>query len=132
MPVPNCETETGYSVVPTSAPMAEVKTAVAGFVTEFKMFRDQMTDRMKQQESRMTMLDRKTHAGARPALARDADTGAPHQKAFGAYLRSGDDDALRGLTLEGKAMSTAVAADGGGDGGLVVAKDTLMLANFKF
>ncbi len=96
-----------------SAPMAEVKTAVAGFVTEFKMFRDQMTDRMKQQESRMTMLDRKTHAGARPALARDADTGAPHQKAFGAYLRSGDDDALRGLTLEGKAMSTSVAADGG-------------------
>ena len=29
----------------------------------------------------------------------------PHQKAFDAYLRSGDDDGLRGLELEGKAMS---------------------------
>ena len=38
---------------------------------------------------------------------------APHKKAFNAYLRSGDDDGLRGLVLEGKAMSTAVAADGG-------------------
>jgi HK97 family phage major capsid protein len=37
----------------------------------------------------------------------------PHVKAFDAYLRSGDDDGLRGLVLEGKAMSTAVAADGG-------------------
>ena len=94
-------------------PATEVKTAVAGFVAEFKTFRDQMTERMKQQESRMTMLDRKSTAGARPALAREADAAAPHQKAFGAYLRSGDDDGLRGLTLEGKAMSTAVAGDGG-------------------
>lgn len=38
----------------------------------------------------------------------------PHKKAFGAYLRSGDDDGLRGLVLEGKAMaSAAVAAMGG-------------------
>jgi HK97 family phage major capsid protein len=94
-------------------PATEVKTAVAGFVAEFKTFRDQMTERMKQQESRMTMLDRKSTAGARPALAREADAAAPHQKAFGAYLRSGDDDGLRGLMLEGKAMSTAVAGDGG-------------------
>ncbi|MEO1197249.1 MAG: phage major capsid protein, partial [Pseudomonadota bacterium] len=42
-----------------------------------------------------------------------ANETAPHQKAFEAYVRSGDDDALRGLELEGKAMSTAVAADGG-------------------
>lgn len=93
------------------APVAEMKTAVAGFMSEFKTFRDQINDRFKQQDSRMTMLDRKSHA-ARPALSREAET-APHQKAFGAYLRSGDDDALRGLQLEGKAMSTAVAADGG-------------------
>ncbi len=38
---------------------------------------------------------------------------APHKKAFDAYLRNGDDDGLRGLTLEGKALNTAVAADGG-------------------
>ncbi|MCK0126717.1 phage major capsid protein, partial [Gelidibacter sp. F2691] len=42
-----------------------------------------------------------------------ADLEAPHQKAFEAYVRSGDDDALRGIDLEGKAMSSAVAADGG-------------------
>ena len=95
------------------SPTAEVKTAVAGFVSEFKDFRNEMTDRMKQQESRLTMLDRKTQVGPRPALAREADQSAPHQKALNAYLRSGDDDALRGLELEGKAMSTAVAADGG-------------------
>jgi HK97 family phage major capsid protein len=41
------------------------------------------------------------------------ELGAPHRKAFNAYLRTGDDDALRGLALEGKAMSAAVAADGG-------------------
>jgi len=39
-----------------------------------------------------------------------AEVEVPHRKAFAAYLRSGDDDGLRGLVLEGKAMSTAVAA----------------------
>ena len=38
---------------------------------------------------------------------------APHQKAFAAYLRSGDDDGLRGLDMEGKALATSIAADGG-------------------
>lgn len=61
----------------------------------------------------MNKLDRKTMMAGRPALASSTADGAPHQKAFAAYLRSGDDDGLRGLTLEGKAMSTAVAADGG-------------------
>lgn len=62
----------------------------------------------------MTKLDRKTmFAGNRPALAVAAETEAPHQKAFAAYLRAGDDDALRGIEIEGKAMSTAVNADGG-------------------
>jgi HK97 family phage major capsid protein len=41
------------------------------------------------------------------------DAGAPHQKAFNAYLRNGDDDGLRGLELEGKSLSTAVNSDGG-------------------
>ena len=59
------------------------------------------------------MLDRKTMTYARPALSAMAEVDVPHKKAFGAYLRSGDDDGLRGLVLEGKAMSTAVAADGG-------------------
>ena len=91
----------------------EVKQAVAGFVSELKGFRDDIQRKLQQTEERLTMLDRKTHYAARPRLAASIDEGAPHKKAFDAYLRSGDDDALRGLVLEGKAMSSSVAADGG-------------------
>jgi HK97 family phage major capsid protein len=49
----------------------------------------------------------------RPALATRAENDAPHQKAFGAYLRTGEDDGLRSLDVESKSMSTSVAADGG-------------------
>ena len=54
-------------------------------------------------------------APQRPHLSAtsEAEADAPHQKAFNAYLRSGDDDGLRGLELEGKALNTAVAGDGG-------------------
>ena len=89
------------------SPADELKTALAGFVTEIKT-------KLQEQDDRMTKLDRKTMFSAkRPALAQAADIEPPHQKAFAAYLRSGDDDGLRGLEMEGKAMSTAVAADGG-------------------
>ncbi len=86
----------------------EVKTALAGLVSD-------ITDHLQKQEERLTMLDRKTNMtpSRRPALALNAEAEAPHQKAFGAYLRTGDDDALRGLTLEGKALSSSVAGDGG-------------------
>ena len=59
------------------------------------------------------MLDRKTNTALRTPLAGATDVGAPHQKAFNAYLRSGDDDALRGLEVEVKGLSTAVNSDGG-------------------
>ncbi len=59
------------------------------------------------------MLDRKSLTHQRPALAGVSEAAAPHQKAFQAYLRTGDDDALRGLALEEKALGTTVAADGG-------------------
>ena len=95
------------------APAGEVKTAIAGFICELKGFQDDMTSKLQQQEERLTMLDRKSYAAGRPVLSAAVDHGAPHQKAFGAYLRSGDDDALRGLTLEGKALNTQVSADGG-------------------
>ncbi|PZX57163.1 HK97 family phage major capsid protein [Cereibacter changlensis] len=94
-------------------PVAEVQTAVTGFLKEIKGFRDEVKLVLQQQEERLTMLDRRTMSYGRPALSAAAETEAPHVKAFDAYLRSGDDDALRGLVLEGKAMSTAVAADGG-------------------
>jgi len=97
-----------------STPAAEVKTALAGFMSDINEFHTEFSTKLQQQEERLTMLDRKSLTSpARPALATGAETFAPHQKAFEAYLRSGDDDALRGLELEGKAMSTAVAADGG-------------------
>jgi HK97 family phage major capsid protein len=86
---------------------------MAGFLKEFSSFQDDVKSTLKHQEERLTMLNAKTMAYGRPALSAGAEIEAPHQKAFNAYLRSGDDDGLRGLTLEGKAMSTAVAADGG-------------------
>lgn len=95
------------------SPVEGVKSAIAGFTSEFKEFRDGVQKQLQQQEERLTMLDRKSVTAMRPALARSAEIEVPHQKAFAAYLRSGDDDALRGLELEGKAMSTAVAGDGG-------------------
>ncbi|SFB83629.1 phage major capsid protein [Tropicimonas isoalkanivorans] len=98
----------------TGQDMPDMKSAVTGFLNDFRGFQADIKSRLQKQEERLTMLDRKTMIAGRPALATAADAeGAPHQKAFEAYLRSGDEDALRGLPLEGKALSTAVAADGG-------------------
>ena len=94
-------------------PGAEVKSAMAGFMNAFNGFQDDVKKSLQQQEERLTMLDRKTMTYARPALSAHAELDVPHKKAFGAYVRTGDDDGLRGLVLEGKAMSTAVNADGG-------------------
>ena len=93
-------------------PQLEVKAAVAGFLNEFRNFQSEIKSKLKEQELQLAMLDRKSIAASRPPLARGAET-EPHKKAFGDYLRSGDDGALRGLTVEQKALSTAVAADGG-------------------
>ncbi|TNC52804.1 phage major capsid protein [Rubellimicrobium rubrum] len=96
------------------SPSPEIKTAVAGFLSEFRSFSDDVANRLQQQDERMTKLSAKmTHAAHRPMLSAQADVEAPHQKAFDAYLRSGDDTGFRALALEGKALSTAVAADGG-------------------
>ena len=104
---------TGAGMPDGSQPGAEVKSAMAGFLREFKGFRDDITTTLQQQEERLTMLDRKSITAGRPALSTAADLDAPHQKAFAAYLRTGDDDGLRGLVLEGKALNTQVNADGG-------------------
>jgi predicted phage gp36 major capsid-like protein len=94
-------------------PASEVKTALNGFLTAFRGFQDETTLKLKQQEERLTMLDRKMNHAGRPALAATADLDVPHKKAFAAYLRSGDDDGLRGLALEGKGLNTQVNAEGG-------------------
>ncbi|AXC50148.1 phage major capsid protein [Paracoccus suum] len=89
---------------------ADLNEAVMGFVQELKTFRKNVNNRLQVQENRMTMFDRKTALRGRSPLASSAEAEAPHQKAFNAYVRSGDEDGLRGLTLEEKAISVA---DGG-------------------
>ena len=95
------------------SPAAEVKSAVTGFMNDFRDFKDELNQKIQKQEERLTMLDRKSHTPQRPALATAMETEAPHQKAFNAYLRTGEDDGLRGLEIEEKSMSTAVNSDGG-------------------
>ena len=94
-------------------PASEVKTALNGFLTAFRGFQDETMLKLKQQEERLTMLDRKMNHAGRPVLAATADLDVPHKKAFAAYLRSGDDDGLRGLLLEGTGLNTQVNAEGG-------------------
>ncbi len=95
---------------PLSSP--EIKAAMTGLVAEFRGFADDVHTKLQAQEDRMTKLATKmNHVAQRPVLAAETDFGAPHRKAFDAYLRSGDDAGFRGL--EGKALSTAVASDGG-------------------
>jgi HK97 family phage major capsid protein len=96
-----------------AAPISEVKTAIAGFLNEFNQFQDDLNVKLQKQEERIAMLTTKTMTHARPALSAETESAAPHRKALASYLRSGDDDALRGLELEGKAMNTAINAEGG-------------------
>ncbi|UZD92402.1 phage major capsid protein [Cognatishimia activa] len=94
------------------SPVEGVKAAVAGFTSEFKGFRAEIEKKLQQQDERMNKLDQKTMMAARPGLER-TDYEAPHKKAMAAYLRTGDDDGLRGLELEEKALSSVVNGDGG-------------------
>ena len=94
--------------------VTRVGSALAGLVGDIKALSADLTSKLEKQEERLTMLDRKTaFAAARPALAQMTEAQVPHQKAFNAYLRSGDDDGLRGLELEGKSLTTVVNSDGG-------------------
>lgn len=107
------KTEENSRVGETMSPAQDVKQAVNGFVNDFKGFQAEIQTKLQQTEERLTMLDRKSTTAMRTPLAGATEVGAPHQKAFNAYLRSGDDDALRGLEVEAKGLSTAVNSDGG-------------------
>jgi HK97 family phage major capsid protein len=96
-----------------AAQISEVKAAIAGFLNEVSQFQDDLNVKLHKQEERIAMLTTRTMTHARPALGTGADDTPPHRKAMASYLRFGDDDALRGLELEGKAMNTAVNAEGG-------------------
>ncbi|SFI24195.1 phage major capsid protein [Albimonas pacifica] len=92
----------------------EAKSAVAGFLKEFGAFQDEVKARMRAQDDRLEQIDRKAASvSSRPALSRASDAEAPHRKALAAYLRTGDDDALRGVQVERKGLSTSVNAEGG-------------------
>ena len=92
----------------------ELRAALTQFVGGIKALHADIETRLEEQEKRMSTFQAKAAAArARPALAASETGEAPHRKAFDAYVRSGDDDALRGLELEGKALSTIVASDGG-------------------
>ena len=69
--------------------------------------------KLKRHEEQIIMLEKQKAAPMRPALMATPECGAPYQKAFSAYLRCGDETALRALELDSKAMSTAVNGDGG-------------------
>ena len=58
-----------------ASPVAEVKNAVSGFVSEFKSFQADIQQRIEKQEEQMTKMERKSAGLKRPVLAA-ADTGA--------------------------------------------------------
>ena len=95
------------------SPFTQVGDAVAGLVADIRRQRDDFDRKLQEQEKRMTKIDRKTAYAGRPALAGGVKTEDVHYQAFDAYLRTGDDDALRGLEMDVKSMSTTVNGDGG-------------------
>ena len=51
------------------SPAEELRTAISGFVSEFKTFSTGVDAKLQKQEDRMNKLDRKTMMAGRPALA---------------------------------------------------------------
>jgi len=91
----------------------EAKTAATEFLKNFSSFKDDVSKQMTEMTSRIEHLDRKHVAPRRPVLETQANERQPHEKAFAAYVRQGDEDSLRSLDLGTKGLNTAVAAEGG-------------------
>ena len=91
---------------------AGLREALTEFVSDIKRMHAGIETRMDKQEKTMSMIQRKAAAHARPALSAEPQD-APHRKAFDAYVRTGSDDALRGLEVEGKSLTTAAADNTG-------------------
>ena len=89
MKTPETKARGGADVSAAPGSAADVKSALGRLMSD-------ITGKLQQQEERLNMLDRKAIHARRPALATAAEVEAPHQKAFEAYVRSGDDDQLRG------------------------------------
>jgi HK97 family phage major capsid protein len=91
----------------------EAKAVAAEFLKNFSSFKDDMSKRMTDITTRIESLDRKGAELRRPALEASATAKLPHQKAFAAYVRRGDEDQLKSLALDTKGLNTAVAGEGG-------------------
>jgi HK97 family phage major capsid protein len=92
---------------------AEAKAAATEFLAGFRTFREETAKRMAEMGKAIEAIDRKNADIRRPVLATGAELPAPHQKAFAAYLRRGDEEGLRSLEIEAKGLNTQVAAEGG-------------------
>lgn len=95
---------------PETGAVAETKAAVQDLIRGFQDFQQKIEGRLKVQEDRLAMVDRK--AAGRPALGA-ADTTSPERKAVAAYIRTGDDSGVAALQVERKAMTTAIGSEGG-------------------
>lgn len=98
---------------------AEAKSAAAEFLSTFQTFRTDMSRCMTEVNHRIDAIDRKSANVRRPALATAASEELPHRKAISAYVRNGDDDALRVLDVEAKGIYSV-----SGDGGFLVDQGT--------
>ncbi len=92
-------------------PVLEAKAAMTDFTNDFRAFQSRIETKMKTQDDRISLLDRK--AQGRPAIATAASEATPHRKAIAAYLRGGDESGLRAVTTERKGLTTDTVADGG-------------------
>jgi HK97 family phage major capsid protein len=94
---------------PESRAIEETRTAVQDLIKGFQDYQGRIETKLRVQEDRLALLDRRD--SGRPALARAADTVTPHRKAVAAYVRSGDETGLR--ALDTKMLSTGSAGEGG-------------------
>jgi HK97 family phage major capsid protein len=92
-------------------PMLEAKAAMTDFMRDFRAFQGRIDARLRMQDDRISMLDRK--ALGRPNLSGPAEATAGEAKAVSAYLRHGDEAGVRAAALETKGLSAATGADGG-------------------
>ena len=80
-------------IIPAGGPATEVKTALAGFVSDLKDFQTEIKSKLQDQEERLTMLDRKSHTfgrpATRPALSAAQEVDMSHKSAFTTYVRNG-------------------------------------------
>lgn len=95
---------------PDANPVAETKAAVMELVRGLQDFQQRVETKLRTQDDRIAMLDRKS--AGRPDLAQAAEAETPHRKALSAYIRRGDETGFA-AGVERKAMTTAVASEGG-------------------